>query len=230
MNSKKEQMTCFKKFVKKWNRGELSAEYYDEDAFDARQQAATPRTSYHWNLDSSKPQNNEGDDEVVGPTFEPASLSKVTYAPLPSDATMTVDDQHDYQRQQDKTERKKFQKHQKEVMEDFAPKPSSAHESRVEKSKVRSQQRKEKESDDGYSVNEYDEDDTFKRSLQKEKERKERQMNDKRETFSERLERHREKRRKDSSSIKGNGCCFWISLENRNNITNNNNTNTTTHL
>jgi len=99
-------------------------------------------------------------------------------------------------------ERKKFQKHQKEAIEEFAPKPSTSFESKLDKSKIRSQQGKEKENDDGYSVNEYDEDNSFKILVQKEKQRKERQFNTKLDTLSEKLDRHREKEEKTMALLK----------------------------
>jgi len=199
MTTKKEQLKYFKQFVKKWNKGELASSFYDEDAFDKRRPLIDQRTSYQWKLIGE--QDDKGhDDAVIGPTID--TSQKIVYAPLPSDAVLSEEDQKAYQRSAEKMEWKQFQKHQKEIVEDLAPKPSTLHENKLEKSKLMSQQRKEKESDDGYSINEYEEDNTFNKLLQKEKERKERQMNERWESTSERLERYRDKEEKTMALLK----------------------------
>jgi len=93
MSSKKEQLKYFKAFIKKWNRGELDSSYYNEDLFDQRKTVRDQRTSYKWSLE-----RKEADKEdMIGPTIDPNAQQKY-YAPLPSDAMMSEEDQSAYQK------------------------------------------------------------------------------------------------------------------------------------
>jgi len=198
MQSKKEQREFFKKFVKKWNRGDLDEKFYDEKVVE--QTLSNHRTNYKWNFKSDNKENDKEDDAPIGPTFEP--YKGEVHAPLPSQAMMTEEDKREYDKKMAKMDRKKFNKDQKEAMEDFAPRSSTAFESRVDQSKLRAQQRREKDADDGYSVNEYDDDNAFNSILNKENGRKKKIVDDRRDFVAERLEKYREKEERTMALLK----------------------------
>jgi len=116
---------------------------------------------------------------------------------------MDEEGQREYEKKIYMAEKKRFRKDHNEVMEELAPRPSTSHESKVEKSKVRAQQKNEHENEDGLEVKEYDDGgDTFQTLLRRQQERKQRALEEKREKVTERWEQHIAKEEKTMAMLK----------------------------
>jgi len=178
--SKKHQIAYFKKFIKKWNSGGLEEKYYSIGT-GTQSVPFCHRTSYRWNFTDILAEKDNNNEDFGPVPITPRREKPQGPAPIPETSET---DQKEDERKNHRHELKKYRKQHNEVMEEIVPKPSTAHESRLDKSKMRSQKRQEKE-DNEETVVEYDETNSFQVMLSRQQEWREKRSNERREKIQQ---------------------------------------------
>lgn len=128
---------------------------------------------------------------------------EVPHGPSYIPPEMTDEEKRENERKNEKLKMKSYRKRKDEVLEELVPKPSTARESRVEKSRMRSQARREKEDNDGDTINEFDDDtNSFQVMLRREQERKGKRSQEQRDRIVQKMGELRQKEEKTMSMLR----------------------------
>jgi len=133
----------------------------------------------------------------------PIIRREVPHGPSYIPPEITDEERREVDRKNEKLKMKAYRKRKDEVLEELVPKPSTARESRVDKSKMRAQSRREHDENDGDTINEFEEDtNSFQAMLRREQTRKSKRSQEQRDRIVQKMGEIRQKEEKTMSMLR----------------------------
>uniref|UniRef100_A0A6B2LDH4 Uncharacterized protein n=1 Tax=Arcella intermedia TaxID=1963864 RepID=A0A6B2LDH4_9EUKA len=169
------------------------------------------RTSYQWKFNDVKTKREVEEELLFGPVPIPVKRD-VPLGPSDIPPEITEEERREQERKKTKLEIKKYNKRKEAVLEEIAPKPSTPRESKMEKNKIKKISVSPffpfpispslSFSSPTEVVKEYDDTNSFKVLLERQKEHKDRRNSERREKIQQKIDEHKIKEDKTMAMLR----------------------------